>query len=197
MPQKGKPGRAKTEPPDREGLGRPSYYDPEFETVAVKIVAGEFFATGEDVAIATLLGSCVAVCLYDIELGIGGMNHFMLPELAGEGGTEFCTGVCDLNSKSCARYGSCAMRRLLQQLELLGADRKRLAAKIFGAGRVMDSSTDIGGHNAAFAVDYLKKHGIPIIASDLGECCPRKVMFFPKTGRALVKRMRALRAGRH
>lgn len=197
MPHKGEPGRPKTEPPDQERLGRHSYYDPEFETVAVKIVAGEFFATGEAVAITTMLGSCVSVCLYDIELGIGGMNHFMLPELLRGDNATPCSGACDQNSRSCARYGSCAMRRLIEQLELLGANRNRLAAKIFGAGRVMASDTDIGGNNAAFAVDYLKKHGIPIVASDLGACCPRKVMFFPKTGRALVKRMRNLHPGRH
>ncbi|MBJ6751650.1 histidine kinase [Geomonas anaerohicana] len=165
--------------------------------MAVKIVAGEFYATDEAVAITTVLGSCVSVCLYDVELGIGGMNHFMLPELQQGGGATPCSGVCNDDSQSCARYGSCAMRRLLEQLELLGASRKRLAAKLFGAGHVMASSTDIGGNNAAFAVDYLKKQGIPIVASDLGECCPRKVMFFPKTGRALVKRIRALHAGRN
>ncbi|QWV92502.1 histidine kinase [Geomonas oryzisoli] len=192
MPHKKKKGANR--PPDGARL---SYFDPEFNTVAVKIVAGEFYATGDPVAITTVLGSCVSVCLYDPELGIGGMNHFMLPEVAQGESTLPCSGACNDSAQSCARYGTCAMRRLLHQLELLGANRKRLAAKIFGAGRVMDSSTDIGGNNAAFAVDYLKKHGIPIIASDLGECCPRKVVFFPKTGRALVKRMRALHAGRH
>ena len=78
----------------------------------------------------------------------------------------------------------------MEQLELLGADRRRLAAKLFGAGRIMATAADIGGSNAAFAIDYLKRQGIPIVASDLGECCPRKVIFFPKTGRALVKRVR-------
>ncbi|QXE90867.1 histidine kinase [Geomonas subterranea] len=194
MPHRRKTGGKR---PRHPGQGRLSYFDPEFKTVAVKIVAGEFYATGEAVAITTLLGSCVSVCLYDLELGVGGMNHFMLPELVQGGSATPCSGACDDSSGNCARYGACAMRRLLEQLELLGANRRRLAAKIFGAGRVMESSTDIGGNNAAFAVDYLKKQGIPIIASDLGECCPRKVIFFPKTGRALVKRMRALHAGRH
>ncbi|WP_224985078.1 histidine kinase [Geomonas agri] len=194
MPHKSKTGMKSSGHP---GHAKLSYFDPEFKMVAVKIVAGEFFATNEAVAITTVLGSCVSVCLYDLELGIGGMNHFMLPELQQGGNSTPCSGACDSNSQSCARYGACAMRRLLEQLDLLGANRKRLAAKLFGAGRVMRSSTDIGGNNVAFAVDYLKKHGIPIIASDLGECCPRKVMFFPKTGRVLVKRIRVLHAGRH
>lgn len=166
------------------------YFDQEFATEAVKIVAGEFFATSEALAITTLLGSCVAVCLYDIERGVGGMNHFMLPELQKGGAATPCAGLCNTQSRSCARYGSCAMRRLMEQMELLGADRRRMAAKLFGAGRVMAIAADIGGSNAAFAIDYLKRQGIPIVASDLGECCPRKVIFFPKTGRALVKRMR-------
>ncbi|MBJ6800986.1 histidine kinase [Geomonas propionica] len=194
MPHKSTTGATRPGHPDR---GKLSYFDPEFKIVAVKIVAGEFFATDEAVAITTVLGSCVSVCLYDLELGIGGMNHFMLPELQQGVSAPPCLGACDDNAQSCARYGACAMRRLLEQLELLGASRKRLVAKLFGAGRVMQSSTDIGANNAAFAVDYLKKQGIPIIASDLGERCPRKVMFFPQTGRALVKRIRALHAGRH
>lgn len=174
-----------------------SYFDPELGTVAVKIVAGECYSTAEPVAITTLLGSCVSVCLYDPERGVGGMNHFMLPELV-QGGkaAAACGGLCDVGSTSCARYGSCAMRQLMQQLERLGAHPRRLAAKVFGAGRVMAAPTDIGRSNADFALDYLKQHGIPVVASDLGECCPRKVVFFPATGRALVKRMRNLPAGR-
>jgi len=166
-----------------------SYFDQEFGAVAVKVLAGECFATAEPVAITTVLGSCVSVCLYDAEKGIGGMNHFMLPELLQGGKTIPCTGTC---SDCCARYGTCAMRQLLQRLELLGASRKRLAAKLFGAGRIMATRTDIGRSNAAFAIDYLKQRRIPIIASDLGDCCPRKVIFFPATGRAWVKRMQDL-----
>jgi len=87
------------------------------------------------------------------------------------------------------------MKHLLQRLELLGASRSRLEAKLFGAGRVMAGLRDIGGGNAAFALGYLEKHGIPVVASDLGDCTPRKVIFFPGTGRAFVKRIRDLPAG--
>lgn len=177
---------------------RGSYFDAEFRTIAVKIVAGEFYATREAIAITTLLGSCVSVCLYDSERKIGGMNHFMLPELLRGCQAGLCSGAClsERGSTGCARYGSCAMRQLMQQLEQLGASRSRLAAKIFGAGRVMAMATDIGANNAAFALDFLKKQRIPVVASDLGDCCPRKVVFFPGTGRAWVKRMRELPAGR-
>lgn len=174
---------------------RGSYFDTEFGTVAVKIVAGELFATAEPVAITTLLGSCVSVCLHDPARGIGGMNHFMLPELQQGGEVLPCQGRCNSSARCCTRYGNCAMKQLAQQLERLGAHPGRLVAKVFGAARVMSSTTDIGGSNAAFAIDYLKKQGIPIKASDLGGCCPRKVMFFPVTGRAWVKRMRDLPTG--
>ena len=177
-----------------------SYFDPEFRSVAVKIVAGECYATAEPVAITTLLGSCVSVCLHDPVARVGGMNHFMLPELLKGGTPSLCSGACNSKlssiSRSCARYGACAMRQLLQQLDELGASRARLAAKVFGAGRVMALATDIGANNAAFALDYLDKHGIPVVAMDLGECCPRKVAFFPATGQAFVKLMRDLPAGR-
>lgn len=193
MPHENKPHGKTRHPPELPG--RQTFYEPEFATVAVKIVAGEYFATAESVAITTVLGSCVSVCLYDEQVGVGGMNHFMLPELLAGSPAAPCSGACDASSDDCARHGACAMRRLIKQLELLGANRKRLAAKVFGAGRVMPASNDIGASNAAYAVDYLEKQGIPIVACDLGEECPRKVIFFPKTGRALVKRMRAAQAG--
>ena len=176
--------------------GRSSYFEPEFGTVAVKIVAGECFATADPIAITTVLGSCVSVCLYDLERGVGGMNHVMRPELLQGGKSALCTGACDSNSTNCARYGNCAMRQLLLQLEQLGTNRSRLAAKVFGAGRVMAMASDIGASNASFALEYLRQEGIPVVASDLGEKCPRKLVFFPQTGKAWVKRMRDLPAAR-
>jgi len=174
-------------------LADASYYDRDFDTAAVKIVAGEFYATADATAITTLLGSCVSVCLYDRQAGIGGMNHFMLPELLAGGVPVACAGACTENC--CARYGSCAMKQLLQRLELLGASRRRLEAKLFGAARMIAGMADIGQKNAAFALNHLKGQKIPVITSDLGECCPRKVIFFPATGRAFVKRVRDLPAG--
>lgn len=164
-------------------------FDPEFGAVTVKIMAGECFASAEELAITTLLGSCVSVCLFDVERRVGGMNHFVLPELQQGGMAVPCSGTCAAN---CCRYGACAMKQLLLKLEELGAHRARLAAKLFGAGQVLTMSADIGGQNAAFAIDYLKQQQIPIVASDLGDCCPRKVVFFPTTGRAWVKRLREI-----
>jgi len=178
---------------DAPQLTNASYFDRDFGTAAVKIVAGEFFATADATAITTLLGSCVSVCLYDRQAGIGGMNHFMLPELLQGGVPVACAGACTDNC--CARYGKCAMKQLLQRLELLGASHNRLEAKLFGAARMIAGMADIGTKNASFAIEHLKGQKIPVITSDLGECCPRKVIFFPATGRAFVKRVRDLPAG--
>ena len=183
--------------PNEQHRANPSYFDREFATRMVKILPGEFYATADATAITTLLGSCVSVCLFDRESGVGGMNHFMLPQIL-EGSNE--TRCADPSAVACAapcsaRYGACAMRQLLQRLKLLGAHSSRLQAKLFGAGQVMAKMTDIGEQNAAFALGYLRERGIPILAQDLGERCPRRVVFFPATGRALVKRIRELPAG--
>lgn len=154
---------------------------------AVKLLPGEYFAAAQATAVITLLGSCVSVCLYDRASGIGGMNHFMLPELLEAGVRrcpDSCAGVCS------ARYGSCAMRLLLQRLKELGAAPSRLEAKVFGAGRVLNGAADVGEKNASFALAYLRELGIPVVASDLGDTFPRKVLFFTATGRAYVKRVR-------
>jgi chemotaxis protein CheD len=174
-------------------LSSARYFDREFATEAVKILPGEYFATADATAISTLLGSCVSVCLYDRVSGVGGMNHFLLPELRQGGKAVRCAGDC--TATCCARYGSCAIELLLQRLEQLGASRARLEAKLFGAGRMMAGMVDIGGKNAAFAREHLQGVGIPVVASDLGERSPRRIIFFPATGQVFVKRVRELPAG--
>jgi len=177
--------------------GSAGYYDPELQTKVVKILPGEFYATCEPTtAIATLLGSCVSVCLFDPTRGIGGMNHFMLPELWQTSTATRCEPSFRNCSDQCsARYGACAMRQLLKKLEQLGANLARLEAKVFGAGRVLARVTDIGARNATFALGYLEERGIRVVSQDLGASCPRKIVFFPTTGRVLVKRLRDLPAG--
>lgn len=176
----------------------PSYFDPELGSQVVKILPGEFFVSADaTTAIVTLLGSCVSVCLYDRTRGIGGMNHFMLPEIwrgttrtrCGEPGAGGCSEHCS------ARYGSCAMQSLIWRMEQLGASRANLEAKLFGAGRVLARVTDIGERNAEFALGYLSERGIRVVAQDLGDRCPRRIAFFPTTGRVLVRRLRDLPAG--
>ncbi len=166
------------------------YSEREFDTYAVKILPGEYFATTDSTAIATLLGSCVSVCLYDKEKGVGGMNHFMLPKQLLDADATRCGLPYSTPCKSpcSARYGVCAFRHLLQRLEALGARRTYLEAKLFGAGRVMAGGSDIGKKNAEFALGYLDEQNIPIVASDLGDRYSRKLVFFPATGRVFVKR---------
>jgi chemotaxis protein CheD len=112
------------------------------------------------------------------------MNHFMLPYHMGE--TE---GPL---SES-ARYGAYAMELLVNHLLSLGARRERIQAKVFGAGRIVPGMSDVGARNATFAIDYLEREKIPIVARDLGREEASKVYFFPRSGRVLLKRLRTLR----
>ncbi len=168
-----------------------SFYERNFAVSAVKLLPGEYFATADAVAITTLLGSCVSVCLYDNERGVGGMNHFMLPKIWQKENSTRCSPpyAPPCSNRCSARYGECAFKQLLERLEFLGARRANLEAKLFGGGKVMAGGADIGGKNAAFAIGYLKERNIPIVSADMGDCFPRKVIFFPNTGRVYVKRL--------
>lgn len=155
------------------------YFDSKFSREAIKILPGEFFVTTRDMLLVTVLGSCVAACIRDPERGIGGMNHFMLPD-----------GGAGAMSKS-ARYGGYAMELLVNELIKSGARRSALEAKVFGGGRVMASlsSANVGERNAEFVLDYLRQEGIPVLAQDLQDKHARKIYFFPRAGRVLVKKL--------
>ena len=159
--------------------GRASFffYDAHFRNDAVKVLPGEFFVHDEDILIMTTLGSCIAACLWDRERKIGGMNHFMLPD--GEGGD------------GSGRYGSYAMELLLNEMIKLGARRETMQAKVFGGGAVMAGFTtmNVGERNTKFVLDYLATERIPVVSQDVLDIHPRKVCFFPVTGKALVKRL--------
>ena len=135
--------------------------------------------------LVTVLGSCVAACIRDSQLGIGGMNHFMLPESVHEP---------DNPLSSSARYGTYAMEVLINELIKLGARRNKLQAKVFGGGNVLRgfTATNVGERNAAFVLEYLKTENIPVAAQDLIDIYPRKVYFFPEDGRVLVRKLRSL-----
>lgn len=157
-----------------------TYYDAVLQTPAIKLLPADYHASADPIALVTLLGSCVAACLFDPMAGIGGMNHFMLPD--GKPG--------DVS----ARYGAHAMELLINDLLKLGARRARLQAKVFGGGNVLRGFADpIGTRNAEFILDYLTSERIPLLAQDLGDIHPRKVCFFVQTGRTLVRRLPATR----
>ncbi|MFN0316275.1 MAG: chemoreceptor glutamine deamidase CheD [Burkholderiales bacterium] len=161
------------------------YHDRNFDSDAVKLLPGEFYVTGEKLLLVTVLGSCIAACIRDTVTGIGGMNHFMLPESA-DG---------DSTNGSPARYGAFAMEVLINSLMKLGARRNFLEAKVFGGGAVMKelSSSNVGERNTAFAMDFLKTEGIKVVAKDVLDIFPRKVYFFPATGKVMVRKITQLK----
>jgi len=160
------------------------YYDRHFTQEAVKILPGEYFVTGQNMLIVTVLGSCVSVCLRDPVAGVSGMNHFLLPSDNGGG---------DLLSDS-ARYGVFAMDILINHMLKLGASRQRLEAKVFGGGNVLKGFTaiNVGERNVEFVLDYLATEHIPVLARDLLDYYPRKVYFFADTGQVLVRKIKKL-----
>lgn len=162
-----------------------TYYDRHFEKDAVKILPGEYYVTAADKLIVTVLGSCVAVCLRDKYSGVGGMNHFLLPN---DGSNQ--TGLLTES----ARYGVYAMELLINHLLKLGANRNRLEAKVFGGGNVLRGMTvnNVGERNAEFVLDYLHNEGVPIVAQDLLGEFPRKVYFFPDTGKVMVRKIKTI-----
>jgi chemotaxis protein CheD len=153
----------------------------EFGCAEVKVLPGECHATAQDVALVTLLGSCVAACLRDPVTGVGGMNHFMLPHDRSGGPV----------SRS-ARFGAFAMETLINRLLRLGARRDSLEAKVFGGGAVVPqlTSLNIGEANADFVLEFLKQEKITVSAHDLKGTEARKVHFFPRTGRVLVQTLK-------
>jgi chemotaxis protein CheD len=161
------------------------YFDRTFNMEASKIVPGEYYVTRRDMVLVTVLGSCVAACIRDKTNGIGGMNHFMLPKSTHE--------KVGWNSAS-ARYGAYAMEVMINQILKQGAKRENLEAKLFGGGAVIKnmSTMNVGDDNAKFALDYLQKEKIPVISKDLLGSFPRKVYYFPHTGKVLVKKLRNL-----
>lgn len=173
---------------DSVGEARAStlYFDRHLQRDAAKILPGEFYVTGEDMVLVTVLGSCVAACIRDPVRGIGGMNHFMLPEaMAGDAETPV---------SGSARYGAFAMELLINQLLARGARRPNLEAKVFGGANVMAGLTqaDVGRRNAAFVLQFLKMEGIALAAKDLLDEFPRKIYYFPRTGLVRVKKLRDL-----
>lgn len=130
--------------------------------------------------IATLLGSCVAVCLWDPILKVGGMNHFMLPRKGGQRTTA------DIDTLLC---GDFSMEALLNGMLARGAQRARLQAKAFGGGAVVAglTHTSIGKQNVDFAQDWLQRERIPLIASDFLGRRSRKLVFDPSTGDAFCR----------
>jgi chemotaxis protein CheD len=159
------------------------YFDNHFGRRGVKLLPNEFYTTREDMVLVTVLGSCVAACIHDRTAGIGGMNHFMLPD-DGEQPNQAASDSM--------RYGAYAMEVLINELIKMGGRRERFEAKVFGGAAVLAGMTtiNIGDRNAEFVRRYLALEKIRIVAEDLQGVHPRKVAFMPDTGQAMVKKLR-------
>ncbi len=161
------------------------FWDGHRQTLVAKLLPGEYYVTRRDEMVTTVLGSCVSACARDPVARVGGMNHFMLPEHA-----EGSTGSWDPREVNAAtRYGSYAMEHLINEMLKAGAARERIEVKLFGGGRVLRLDIDVADRNIAFAIAYLEAEGLRLVARDLGGPHPRKVNYFPVSGRALVKKL--------
>ncbi len=167
-----------------EVLAPNHYFDRNFDLDAAKILPGEYYVTGRDMLLVTVLGSCVAACIRDPKTGLGGMNHFMLPESGDRN---------DVLSSS-MRYGGYAMEVLVNQLVKMGANRARLEAKVFGGGAVLRGFTtvNVGERNSEFVLEYLETERIKVVSQDLMGLYPRKVYYFPASGRVMVRKLKTV-----
>ena len=159
------------------------YVDKSLGVITAKILPGEYYVTRNEEMITTVLGSCISVCIYEQKIGLGGMNHFMLPQAAG-----INNEADDLMSES-FRYGDVAMERMINDLLRNGADKDQMWFKAFGGGQIIKQMTSVGERNIKFLHKFMVMEGFKLAASDLGGPHPRKVNFFPKTGKVMVKKL--------
>ena len=140
---------------------------------------GEVAVSAGPLAISTVLGSCVGVCLCDAERGIGGMNHFLLPDSAG-------------HARPNARFGDVALEQLLAELLAAGARGHGLAARVYGGACVLSAfagSNHLGERNVQAALDFLDARGIPVLTCDTGGRRGRRLVFHTHTGAAQAQRI--------
>lgn len=157
------------------------YFDEVQEYTVVKVFSGEcYIADKPGEMMVTILGSCVAACIRDPEMGIGGMNHFLLP-----GGDSHAEKMAKTDAAN--RYGSYAMEELINGLLSRGAKRNRLEIKLFGGGNVIDSSAMIGDKNVRFVRQFLRNEGLPIATENLGGDLPRRIHYYPDTGKVMMR----------
>ncbi|MDA0781031.1 MAG: hypothetical protein PQ612_01125 [Rickettsiales bacterium] len=144
----------------------------------VKVFSGDCYVTDKrNQVMVTVLGSCISACIRDPFVKVGGMNHFLLPD-----GTNAADAPL--------RYGAYSMEKLINDILKLGGKKERLEVKIFGGGNVIESSAMIGDKNVKFIKEYLLNEGIKINGQDLGGNSPRRIHYFPDTGRVMMKKIR-------
>jgi chemotaxis protein CheD len=155
-----------------------------FNRTMVIIYPGEFFVSPHDI-IATVLGSCISVCIKDIKTGLGGMNHFMLP---GDVRSE------EMFTSASSKYGMFAMEQLIEEMIKKGGSKKHFQAKVFGGGHVLNfrkTDGNVPESNIDFVRAFLKMEQVDIIKEDVGGYSGRKILYFPDTGKVLLKRLKS------
>lgn len=158
--------------------------DHRFSHEIASILPGEFFVSKEPMVVYTVLGSCISACIRDPLIGVGGMNHFMLPEPKDMAHDSWGEST---------RYGSFAMESLINEILKRGGLKSRLEVKLFGAGRIYEGNIDIGARNVQWVLGFLKTEGLAAAKTDLGDVSPRKVYYFTDSGRVLVKKIERIK----
>jgi len=164
------------------------YWDSQAGAYTVTVLPGKHYLTSaKDEVISTLLGSCVAACIFDLSAGWGGLNHFLLP----------CGGPDEPDlGDTATRYGNYAMEALINDLLKQGARRENITVKVFGGANVIETSSKhmIGSRNADFVLEFLKAEKFRVSGQHLGGDRPRRILFNPTTGKVqmqLLKRSAA------
>jgi len=142
--------------------------------------AGQIYVSAQAESIVLILGSCVAVCIWDPVNGIGGATHYLLPAWDGKGVPS-------------PRYGNVAISALLQKLADAGANSAQLRAKVFGGGCLFDVMREaspkkdhLGSRNVEIALELLAKERIPVVAKEVGGDRGQRIVFQTGSGQALV-----------
>lgn len=162
---------------------RRRYFDTKLNATMVLVTQGDYYVSSDPGEIlTTILGSCIAVCARDPELGFGGMNHFVLPDV---------TAASECGPSLELRYGSYSIERLVNAIINRGGQRKRLEIKVFGGANVTGAS-NIGHHNSDFVEEYMRREQLPIAAKMLRCRAPCKVRYFPATGKVQLREMQSL-----
>jgi chemotaxis protein CheD len=164
------------------------YWDEKNDIYAAKILPGEFYVSMTGELITTVLGSCISACIRDRKTGVGGMNHFMLPTDSNHHSSSWKDTPVNLET----RYGNIAMERLINVILAGGGKKANLEIKLFGGGKVLQIDTNIGGKNIEFVRKYILTEGLRVAAEDVGGIYPRKLQYYPKTGRVRVKKLKNL-----
>jgi len=148
----------------------------------IKLISGDYHVTKKPgQMIVTILGSCIAACMRDPVVKTGGMNHFLLPE---------ASDLVSRYGSESTRYGAFAMEQLINGIVKLGGIKSRLEVKVFGGCNVINNSSMIGSRNVAFVKQFLKDEGLKIISEDLGDTYPRRLRYYPETGRVMLMKLR-------